>query len=155
MAETLKCGAENCTEEITTEFAHLNRRPWFCSNHLPKEYLNSPEHLNPTSWWACPRCHSRDFYEGTRPAGFAFGTSTTLGSGDSERDVGFARGFEKKVKLCRACGEPVQQYFRKLNDAEKAKLNKDLKAEIPTMLWVIPLWIGIVYVFLHYILEII
>ena len=83
-----------------------------------------------------------------RPAGMGFGTSGHVG--EHEQNVGFVRGVEKKVKLCRKCGEIAQQNFRSLTKDEKAQDKQELKRELPKMLLMVLGWVVFISLLVYF-----
>jgi hypothetical protein len=88
----------------------------------------------------CPRCRGKDFYEAVRQVG-SIGSFGEIG--DSERFVGGQRAVNKKVKLCRECGEqPItkSRMSTPQEDAEweiqKEQIRATVKEATPTLIWV-------------------
>jgi hypothetical protein len=89
----------------------------------------------------CPRCMGRDFYVGIRQVG----TIGTFGEmGDSGGFIGGQRPVEKKMSLCRQCGEkPV--WKSRMSTAEedvqwaieKSQMKATLSESAPTLTLVI------------------
>ena len=95
----------------------------------------------------CPRCMGRDFYVGIRQVG-AVGTFGEMG--DSGGFIGGQRPVEKKMSLCRQCGEkPV--WKSRMSTAEEDiqwEAGKgERKALYRSAAWMVPLAIAMWAIF--------
>ena len=96
----------------------------------------------------CPRCMGRDFYVGIRQIG-TFGTFGEMG--DSGRFIGGQRPVEKKMSLCRQCGEKPVWKSRmstaeedaqwEAGKSERAATYRDAAWQVPLAIamWAIPI----------------
>jgi hypothetical protein len=67
----------------------------------------------------CPRCASRDIYFAARSAG-TIGNIVDLPNGMANPAIGYQ--MEKKVALCRACGERADWFAEKIEYSEEEKI---------------------------------
>lgn len=91
----------------------------------------------------CPRCLGKDFYVGIRQVG-TIGTFGELG--DSDRFIGGQRPVEKKMSLCRQCGEkPVwkSRMSTAEEDAQWEAQKSQREATYKSAAWAVPLGIAI------------